>query len=64
MGSGRIVPKDESRVRVGNAAENLAVVRHMAVNPLRRDNTIKASIRDKRKKAAWHDDYLLAVISL
>ena len=55
--------EDECRVRVGNAAENLAVVRHMALNLLKQDNTLKASIKGKRKKAGWDDDYLLAVIS-
>ena len=55
--------EDDSRVRVGSAAENLAVIRHMALNLLKQDRTIKASIKGKRKKAGWDNDYLLAVIS-
>ena len=55
--------EDESRVRSGNAAENLAVIRHLALNLLKQDQTINASIRAKRKRAAWDSDYLLAVIS-
>ena len=55
--------EDESRVREGSSAENLAVVRHMALNLLKQDRTIKASIKGKRKKAGWDNDYLLAVIS-
>ena len=55
--------EDDSRVREGNAAENLAVIRHMALNLLKQDRTIKASIKGKRKKAGWDDDYLLTVIS-
>ena len=35
----------------------------MALNLLKQDNTLKASIKGKRKKAGWDDDYLLAVIS-
>ena len=55
--------EDESRVRTGNAAENLALIRHMALNLLKQDNTSKASIKGKRKRAGWDSDYLLAVIS-
>ena len=55
--------EDDSRVREGSAAENLAVIRHMALNLLKQDRTIKAWIKGKRKKAGWDNDYLLAVIS-
>jgi predicted transposase YbfD/YdcC len=55
--------EDESRVRTGNAAENLALLRHMALNLLKQDTTAKASIKGKRKRAGWDSDYLLAVIS-
>ena len=51
--------EDDSRVRVGSAPENLAVIRHMALNLLKQDTTIKG----KRKRAGWDNDYLLAVIS-
>jgi len=55
--------EDDSRVRAGSAPENLAVIRHMALNLLKQDTTIKASIKGKRKRAGWDNDYLLAVIS-
>ena len=55
--------EDDCRVRVGNAAENLAVIRYMALNLLKQDRTIRASIRGKRKRAGWDNHYLLAVIS-
>ena len=55
--------EDDSRIRDGNAPENLAVIRHMALNLLKRDRTIKASIKGKRKRAGWDNDYLLAVVS-
>ena len=55
--------EDERRVRTGNAAENLARIRHMALNLLKQDSAGKASIKAKRKRAAWDSDYLLAVIS-
>ena len=55
--------EDESRVREGSAPENLAVIRHMALNLLKQDRTVKASIKGKRKRAGWDNDFLLAVIS-
>jgi hypothetical protein len=55
--------EDESRVRTGNAPENLAIVRHMALNLLRQDRTSKASIKAKRKLAGWDNNYLLSILS-
>jgi predicted transposase YbfD/YdcC len=55
--------EDESRVRKGNGPENLAVLRHIALNLLRREDTAKISIRAKRKKAGWDNSYLLKVLT-
>ena len=54
--------EDESRVRKGNGPETFAVLRHIALNLLRREDTAKISIRAKRKKAGWDNDYLLKVL--
>ena len=43
--------EDDCRVRERSAPENLAVIRHMALNLLKQDRTIKASVRGKRKRA-------------
>ena len=55
--------EDDSRVRTGNAPENLAVLRHMALNLLKQENTLKASLKGKRKRAGWDNDYLLKALS-
>jgi predicted transposase YbfD/YdcC len=55
--------EDESRVRKGNGPENFAVLRHIALNLLRREDTANISIRAKRKKAGWDNDYLLKVLT-
>jgi predicted transposase YbfD/YdcC len=55
--------EDESRIRKGNGAQNSAVLRHIALNLLRREDTAKISIRAKRKKAGWDNDYLLKVLA-
>lgn len=56
--------EDDSRVRRGYAAENLAVLRHIALNLLKRERTSKLSIQNKRLRAAWDNDYLLQILSL
>jgi predicted transposase YbfD/YdcC len=55
--------EDDSRVRTGNAAENLAVLRRLAVNLLRADKTAKVGVKAKRLKAGWDEDYMLNVMT-
>ena len=54
--------EDQARNRLGNGPHNLAVLRHMALNVMRKDNT-KASLRGKFKLAAWKEDYLAKLIA-
>jgi predicted transposase YbfD/YdcC len=48
---------DQSRVRSGYAAHNLAVVRHIVMNLLRLNTSRKASIKSKRLMACSNDDF-------
>ncbi len=54
--------EDDSRIRKDNAPENLAIVRHIALNLLKQDKTLKGSIKNKRKVAGWDNDYLLSLL--
>jgi hypothetical protein len=52
--------EDLSRLRIGHGAENMALVRHFALNLVRQvDNR---SIKRHRKRAAWDPQYLLEIV--
>lgn len=54
--------EDDSRIRQGEAAENFAVVRHLALSLLKQERTAKVGLAAKRFKAALDTDYLLKVL--
>lgn len=54
--------EDHTRNRIGHGPQNLAVLRHMALNLVRKE-TSKGSLRKKLRRAAWNDDFLLKVLA-
>jgi len=56
--------EDHCRVRAGNAAENLAVLRHFALNFIRKEKSTRLSVRAKRFKAALDTDFLLKILAV
>lgn len=56
--------EDASRIRKDNSPENMAMLRHFALNLLSRDKSSKSSMRAKRHKAAWDLAYLNHLLSL
>lgn len=55
--------EDDSRVRKGYADENFAIVRHIAINKLKNEKSLKRGVKAKRKKAGWDNQYLLKVLA-
>lgn len=55
--------EDVNRTRTGHGAENLATVRRIALNLLKRDKSSKTGITAKRKKAGWSLPYLRSLFS-
>jgi predicted transposase YbfD/YdcC len=55
--------EDASRVRERNAARNLALLRRIALNLVRADTSLKASLKGKRKYAGWDDTFMASLIA-
>jgi len=54
--------EDDSRIRTDHAPENMAVLRHIALNLLKQEQSAKCGIHAKRLKCAWDEDYLMKVL--
>ena len=54
--------EDLSRVRKDHGPQNLAVLRQIALNLLKKETTLKRGIQGKRLKSGWVEDYLLKVL--
>lgn len=56
--------EDQSRARAGFAAENLATLRRLALNLLKRETTKKRGIKGKQLNASWDHSYLLRLLAI
>ncbi|MEO0560761.1 MAG: ISAs1 family transposase [Chloroflexota bacterium] len=54
--------EDESRVRKDHAPQNFAVLRQVALNLLRQDDSLQVGIAAKRKRAGWDEAYLTRIL--
>lgn len=54
--------EDDNRARKGHAPENLALIRHLTLNLLKQDSSLKVGIKAKRKRAGWDHPYLLSLL--
>src|SRR5437868_5181742 len=56
--------EDEARMRKDHSAENMAVVRHIAINLLKKEKTQKVGVHAKRLIAACDNEYLGKILRL
>ena len=54
--------EDHAHMRVSHVPENMAVVRHIALNLLVQEHTLKVGTKAKRLRAASDNTYLERVI--
>jgi predicted transposase YbfD/YdcC len=54
--------EDSHRTRKGHSAANMAIIRHIALNLLKAEKSVKRGIKIKRLKAGWNKLYLLKVL--
>jgi len=55
--------EDKSRKRDRNAAENYSVILRMALNLIKSEKSTKRSVKGKRLKAGWSNEYLLTLLN-
>lgn len=55
--------EDECRVRKGDGAENLSILRRIALNLLKQEKTHKGGIEAKRCRAGWDEGYMETVLT-
>jgi predicted transposase YbfD/YdcC len=55
--------EDQSLKRAGHAAENFALINRIALNLLKADTKSKISMKNKRHKAGWDNDYVIHLLT-
>lgn len=56
--------EDQSRVRIGEAAENFSLLRKIALMCLKQETSLKGGIQTKRLRSGWDMQYLLKVLGI
>ena len=57
-----ILSEDDSPIRSAHAPRNFALLRPMALNALNLEKTLKRSLRQKIRRAAMNNDYMMTVL--
>mgnify|MGYP006876392205 FL=1 len=54
--------EDDSRIRMGNAAQNMSAVRRLALGLLEQEESLSVGTNNKRLRAGWDHDYLEKIL--
>ena len=55
--------EDECRIRSLHSPQNFALLRRIALNALERESSFRRSIRQKSRRAAMNDQYMVSVLA-
>ena len=58
-----LLRSDSCRIRSFNSPSNLAILRRLALNALNREPTYQRSLRQKMKRTAMDNNYMIQVLS-
>jgi predicted transposase YbfD/YdcC len=56
--------EDKSRIRKRNGPENMAIIKHVVLNLIRQNNDNKTSLKRRRRRAIYRDDYLAQILKV
>ena len=59
-----VMNEDACRIRKDNAPQNMATLRHLALNLIRQETTHKRGVKAKIKRAGWDNNYLARLIPI
>jgi predicted transposase YbfD/YdcC len=55
--------EETNRTRQGDSAQNLALIRKLALHLLRRETSVKTGFAAQQKRAGWDHNYLLKILA-
>jgi len=58
-----VFKEDDSRLRSGNGPQNLSIIKRMALNATKAENSVKDSLRGKRILARYNQNFALKIFS-
>jgi len=56
--------EDRSRIRKDHGAANMSLLRRLTLNLIRQEQSVKWSLKGKRKRAGWDNGYLEKVLGI
>ncbi len=57
-----VFSEDQNRIRKGNGPENMAIVRHSALNLIRQIEDSRTSLKRRKRRALYSDEYLANIL--
>ena len=54
--------EDHNRAHIDHSPHNFAILRHIALNLLKAEKSVKVGVKAKRLKCGWNESYMLKVL--